>query len=179
VDVKRAPAAGDLAGAGGSLVRVLPGLRNGARLVVLAVALAACGSSGLSTGEWVWCKENPAAVDAAATNLKIATAQRSFKEPTWWQVYLDTALSQNSAALVANADFTASCTAAQGKAGVDPSNVAWCIADGIGETWDGAGAGGRRTDVDADTFAYRALPLQQRINDAEFDSACKAAFSTR
>jgi hypothetical protein len=179
VDVKRAPAAGDLAGAGASLARALAGLRNGARLVVLAVALAACGSSGLSTGEWVWCKENPAAVDAAATNLKIATTQQSFKEPTWWQVYLDTALSQNSAALVANADFAASCAAAQVKATVDASNVAWCIADGIGQTWDAALSLGLMTDVDADTFAYRALPLQQRINDAEFDSACKAAFSAR
>jgi hypothetical protein len=35
------------------------------------------------------------------------------------------------------------------------------------------------TDVDADTYAYRALPLQQRIDDADFDAACKQAFATR
>jgi hypothetical protein len=85
--------------------------------------------------------------------------------------------SQNNSQLVANADFASSCAAAQVKASVDPANGAWCTADGIGETWDAAISLALMTNVDADTFAYRALPLQQRINDADFDRACKAAIN--
>jgi hypothetical protein len=144
----------------------------------LSMLFAACGGSGLGGGEWVWCKENPTAVDAAATSLNIATAQRTFQEPTWWQDYLAMVASQNNSGLMANADFAPSCTAAEVKAGVDTANIAWCTAEGIGETWDAAITLGLMTDVDADTFAYRALPLQQRINDADFDRACKSAYST-
>jgi hypothetical protein len=179
VDVKQAQVAANLAGAGGSLRDTLHRLTRTAGLVLLTSVFLACGSSGLSAGEWVWCKENPPAVDAAAASLQVATAQRTFKEPTWWQDYLTTALSQNSAALTANPDFVASCKAAADKAGVDEKNVAWCMADGIGETWDAAVSLSLTTDVSADTFAYRAVPLQQRINDADFDRACKQAFSTR
>ncbi|GEM_PF-6742587 len=177
--MKQAPATGDLAGTRGSLRAALPRLARTTGLVLLTSVFLACGGSGLSAAEWVWCKENPPAIDAAAASLQIATAQRTFKEPSWWQDYLTTALSLNNAALVANPDFAASCATAQAKAGVDPNNVAWCIADGIGETWDAAVSLGHTTDVSADTFAYRALPLQQRINDADFDRACKQAFATR
>jgi hypothetical protein len=179
VDVKQAPSAGNLAGGGGSLRDRLRRLARPAGLVLIATVFVACGGSGLSSGAWVWCKENPPAVDAAAASLQVATAQRTFKEPTWWPDYLTTALSLNNAALVANPDFAASCGAAQAKAGVDATNVAWCISDGIGQTWDAAIAAGLMTDVTADTYAYRALPLQQRINDADFDRACTQAFSTR
>lgn len=177
--MKQAPAAGNLAGAGGSLRDRLPRLARSVGLVLIATVFIACGGSGLDAGEWVWCKENPPAVDAAAASLKVATTQRTFKEPTWWPEYVTTALSLNNAALVANPGFAASCGAAQAKAGVDPSNVAWCIADGIGQTWDAAVAAGLMADVTADTYAYRALPLQQRINDVDFDAACKQAFATR
>jgi hypothetical protein len=177
--MKEAPAAANLAGVGGSVRDRLPRLARSAGLVLVATVFLACGGSGLSSGEWVWCKENPPAVDAAAASLKVPTAQRTFKEPTWWQDYLTTALSLNNAALIANPDFAASCGAAQVKAGVDATNVAWCIADGIGQTWDAAIAAGLMTDMTADTYAYRALPLQQRINDADFDRACTQAFSAR
>jgi hypothetical protein len=177
--MKQAPAAGNLAGVGGSLRDRLRRLARPTGLVLVATVFLACGGSGLSSAEWVWCKENPPAVDAAAASLKIATTQRTFTEPTWWQDYLTTALSLNNSALVANSDFAASCGAAQSKAGVDSANVAWCIADGIGQTWDAAVSLDRMTDVTADTYAYRALPLQQRINDADFDAACKQAYATR
>jgi hypothetical protein len=177
--MKQAPAAGNLAGVGESLRDRLPRLARSAGLVLVATVFLACGGSGLDAGEWVWCKENPPAVDAAAASLQVATAQRTFKEPTWWPDYLTTALSLNNAALVANPDFAVSCAAAQAKAGVDSTNVSWCIADGIGQTWDAAVSLNHMTDVTADTYAYRALPLQQRINDADFDRACKQAFATR
>lgn len=176
---QRALAPAGLAGVGDSVPAAHLSRMQTARLAVLAIVLAACSASGLSADEWIWCKEHPAAVDAAAGSLKLATAQQSFKEPTWWQDYMTTALSHNNAALVANPDFIASCSAAQAKAGVDQNNVAWCMADGIGETWDAADAAGLMTDVSADTYAYRALPLQQRITDAVFDRACETAYSTR
>lgn len=150
-----------------------------AALVTLTAVFAACAGSGPSSGEWTWCKENPAAVDAAALNLNVARAQRTFKEPTWWQDYLTSVASQNDAALQGNADFAASCNAAQVKSGVDTANVAWCSTDGIGETWDGAVSLSLMTDVDATTFAFEALPLRQRINNADFDSACTMAYGTR
>jgi hypothetical protein len=177
--MKQTPAARDHSLAGPSPRSVLARLGRGAALVALTAVFAACGSSGLGSSEWVWCKENPQAVDAAAASLNIATAERTFQEPTWWQDYLTTIASQNNSGLMANADFIASCAAAADKAGVDRANIAWCTADGVGETWDGAISLALMTDVDADTFAYQALPLQQRINDADYDRACKAAFSTR
>jgi hypothetical protein len=181
--MRQGHATGDLAGASVSvrdlLPRVLPRLRRAAGLLALTAALAACAGSGLSSAEWAWCKQNPAAVDAAAATLQIPTAQQSFKEPTWWQDYLITVASQNNAGLMANPDFTASCKAAADKAGVDEANVAWCATDGIGESWDAAVSLALMSDVDADTYAYRALPLLQRINNADFDRACQAAYKAR
>jgi hypothetical protein len=179
VDVQRRPATGDLAGVRLVMRNVLPRLRHAAGLVALTAALAACAGSGLSSAEWAWCKQNPTAVDAAAATLQIPTSQQSFKEPTWWQDYLVTVASQNNAGLMANPDFTASCKAAADKAGVDEANVAWCATDGIGESWDAAVSLALVTDVNADTYAYRALALQQRINNADFDRTCQAAYKAR
>jgi len=154
---------------------------NTHRLAMIAVTtlLAACQSSGLGSGEWLWCKENPASVDAAATSLGIATAERTVQQPTWWGAYVATVASQNNTQLLASADFADSCTAAQVKASVDPANVSWCSTDGIGETWDAAMSLSLMTNVDATTFAYEALPLQQRLNDPDFDRACKAAYAAQ
>jgi hypothetical protein len=78
-------------------------------------------------------------------------------------------------ALTANPDFAASFKAADVKPGVDTANVAWCMSDGIAKTWDASISLALMSSVDADRFPDRALPLQQRTNDADFDRACKAA----
>ena len=145
------------------------------RLIVLATVVAACGS-GLSSGAWVWCKENMPAVDAAADGLGIPEAQTTFQEPSWWQGYLTSTLNRNNAELVANADFLASCTVAADKRGVDPgSRTSWCTADGVGDLWDASITLGPMVDVQAETFAYKALPLQQRIDNQDFVRACRTA----
>ena len=158
---------------------VVPRFPRIARLVVIALALAACGGQGLGNREWLWCKENLASVDAAAEGLGIAKVQTAVQEPSWWSDYVTSTLNSSSALIAANADFVLSCNTAADKAGLGESRVSWCMTDGLGNTWDAAIGLGQIVNTDAETFAYRALPLSQRINNAEFVSACRIAFASR
>lgn len=158
---------------------IVPHPSRVARLVVIALALAACGGRSLGNSEWLWCKEHLASVDAAAEGLGIAKVQTTIQEPTWWSDYVTSALNRSNALIGANADFVAACNAAADKAGLGESRVSWCMTDGLGDTWTAAIGFGQIVNTDAETFAYRALPLSQRINNAEFVSACRTAFASR
>ena len=147
--------------------------------VGLTGAFAACGGQSLGTGAWTWCKENVAAVDAAAASLQIPEVQTTVREPTWLPDY-QTSMANSSIALInANPDFQASCNAAADAAGVGASRVNWCLTDGIGPAWTSADALGLMTQTDMKTFAYRGIALEKRIDNAEFVQACTSAYTSR
>src|SRR5262249_33579098 len=153
-------------------------VRRAARLagvVALTLVFSAC-SSGLSSAAWTWCKENMPAVDTAAGALGMPTAQIDYQEPSWWGVYVASTLNFNNAALVSNADFIGSCDSAADKAGVGESRISWCTTDGVGNAWDAAVALGLMVSQNADTYAYKAKPLDDRLNDPGFMRACQQAY---
>jgi hypothetical protein len=142
------------------------------------MAVAACGS-GLGGNEWLWCKENLSSVDKAAENLQVPKVHTKVQEPLWWTDYTTSMLNSNNALIVGNADFMSSCDLAAAKRGVAESRVSWCLTDGLGDAWDSSIALGLLVELEADTFAYKALPLEQRLNDQDFVRACRAAFASR
>jgi hypothetical protein len=153
-------------------------LKRASVAIVLGTAIAAC-SSGLGGSEWLWCKEHLASVDEAADRLQVPKAPTSLQEPTWWADYVTSTTNSNSALISGNPDFIASCDVAATKRGVGASRVSWCMSDGIAEAWDAAIALDLMVDMEAETFAYKALPLGQRLDDADFERACRAAFASR
>jgi hypothetical protein len=149
-----------------------------AGVVALTLVFAAC-SSGLSSAAWLWCKENLPAVDTAAAALEIPTSQIDYQEPSWWGVYVNSTLNFNNAELISNADFIGSCDSAADKAGVAESRISWCETDGVGNAWDAAVSLGLMVDLNAETYAYKAKPLDDRLNDPDFMRACQQAYDTR
>ncbi|MEO8272469.1 MAG: hypothetical protein ABI620_00205 [Chloroflexota bacterium] len=149
-----------------------------ARLAVLGLVLVAC-SSGLGSTEGLWCAQHLAAVDEAAAGLQIATAQTKYQEPSWLPDYVTGTLNFTNALIAANAAFIASCDAAAEKRGVGETRLSWCATDGLADVWDASITLGLMVDVDAQTYAYKAMPLTQRRSDADFVRACRAAFGAR
>ena len=150
-----------------------------ARSVGVAALIAACGGQGLGGSEWLWCKEHLAAVDQAAAGLQIATADTAYQEPSWWPDYVTSMANFNNSLLVANTAFTASCDSAAVKRGVGEARLQWCMTDGIADAWDASITLGAMVDMNATTYAYKALPLSKRIDNPDFVRACNAAFAAR
>lgn len=147
--------------------------------LALTGALAGCGGSSLGTGAWTWCKENLDSVDAAAATLELPTVDVTVRDPTWLADY-QTSMANSSIALIStNADFVASCNAAADAAGVGASRVNWCLTDGVGAAWMSAEALGLVTQTETNTFAYRGITLEKRLDNPEFGEACNRAYSTR
>jgi hypothetical protein len=144
---------------------------------VLALVFAACSSSGLGSGAWLWCKEHPAKVDTAAAGLQLATAQLSYQEPSWLPDYVTGVQNANNALISANQAFIAACNVAADKAEVGDTRISWCTTDGLGQAWDASIELGLMVDMSAETYAYKTLPLEQRINNADFVRACNAALA--
>ena len=142
--------------------------------LALAAAFAAC-SSGLSSAQWLWCKQHLAAVDEAAETLGIAKAQTSYQEPSWWADYVTSTQNSNNALIVGNPAFIAACDDAATNHDVGESRQSWCTTDGLAEVWDSSIALGYMTPTEAETFAYKALPLGKRLDNPDFVSACRAA----
>ena len=140
----------------------------------LAGAFAACGS-GLSSGAWAWCKQHLPEVDAAAAALQLPQVETTIREPTWWPDYQTSIQNSNTALIQANADFIASCNAAADAQSVGESRVSWCLSDGVGPAWTAAVSLNLITETRAATFAYRAIPLEQRLDNPEFVQACQYA----
>lgn len=153
-------------------------LRGIPGLLALAALTAACGS-GLTGNQWAWCKLNLASVDAAAEGVGLAKVETTVRDPIWWPDYLTSQLNSSLLPITENPDFLASCDAAADERGVGASRVNWCLADGLGETWGKAVELNLTTESKESTFAYRALPLQQRYDDADFQQACVAAYTAR
>jgi hypothetical protein len=149
------------------------------RAIGFAGALAACGGSGLSSGAWTWCKEHPLEVDTAASTLQLPTAATTVREPTWWQDYIISMQNSSIALVGANADFVASCDRAADAAGVGASRVNWCLTDGVGPAWTAAVSLNLVTEAEVETFRYRGISLEDRINNAEFVQACNSAYAGR
>ena len=145
--------------------------------VGLAGAFAACGGSGLGSGAWTWCKENLPAVDAAAATLQIPMVLTTVREPTWLPDYQSSVLNSNIAVISTNADFVTSCDAAANAASVGASRINWCLTDGIGPTWTAAVSLNLVTETQLETFAYRGISLEQRLDNADFVRACQYAVS--
>ena len=142
-----------------------------ARSVGVAALIAACGGQGLGGSEWLWCKEHLAAVDQAAAGLQIATADTAYQEPSMANF--------NNSLLVANTAFIASCDSAAVKRGVGEARLQWCMTDGIADAWDASITLGAMVDMNATTYAYKALPLSKRIDNPDFVRSCNAAFAAR
>jgi hypothetical protein len=159
-------------------VRDFP-LRRVLRTLALTGALAGCGGSSLGTGAWTWCKENLAAVDAAAATLQLPTVAITVHEPTWLADYQVSMANSSIALISANADFQASCNAAADAASVGASRVNWCLTDGVGAAWTSAESLGLMIQVDTTTFAYRGISLEKRLDNPEFGQACTSAYSSR
>jgi hypothetical protein len=151
-------------------------LKRLAPAVLVALVVAGC-RSGLSNAQWLWCKQHLAAVDAAAESLGLARSGESYQEPSWWQDYLTSEANATTAVISANPEFVASCDRAADAAGVGASRLSWCLADGIGATWGVSVELGHVVEVQAPAFSYQALPLDQRLDNADFVQACSAAAS--
>ena len=155
-----------------SVIQVLSRVVGG---VVIAAVVAACGS-GLGSNDWLWCKEHPAAVDKAAESLQIAKVQTTVQEPSWLADYVTSAANSSNALIGANAAFIASCAAAAEKRGVGTdTRASWCLTDGLGDAWESAQTLGLTVSTQAETFAYRGLPIQQRLDNPDFVRACRTA----
>jgi hypothetical protein len=157
----------------------IQGAHRLARTVVLMTVVAACSSSGLTSGAWTWCKQRPTEVDVAAAGLQIPVAQTSYQEPSWLPDYVTGLLNSTTALISANQAFVAACDSAAAKQGVGETRISWCTTDGMGNVWDASIELGLMVDMSAETYAYKALPLPQRINNAEFVQACNAAYAAR
>jgi hypothetical protein len=140
-------------------------------------AFAACGGSGLGSGAWTWCKENLPAVDAAAATLHIPVVQTIVREPTWLADYQTSMQNTNTSLITANADFMSSCDAAANASSVGASRVNWCLTDGIGPTWTAAVSLNLVTETQVETFAYRGISLEQRLDNPDFVRACQYAYA--
>jgi hypothetical protein len=149
-----------------------------ARLAALGLVLVAC-SSGLGGTESLWCAQHLAAVDDAAASLGVATAQRTYQEPSWLPDYVTGTLNFSNALIAANPAFTAACDAAADKRGVGETRLSWCTTDGIADVWDASISLGLMVDMEAHTYAYKAQPLTQRRNDADYVRACRAGYGAR
>jgi hypothetical protein len=145
------------------------------RGIALAAALTGCAGSGLSSTAWIWCKEHPIEVDEAAAALQLPIAVVTIAEPTWWPDYLVGAQNATTAQIGANTDFIAACDKAADTAGVGASRQSWCLADGLGAVWTASITLGSMSSTDLETYAYRALPLESRIDDTDFVRACQYA----
>jgi hypothetical protein len=157
----------------------MQGVLRVASALVLGISVAACSSSGLGAGAWAWCKQRPTEVDVAAAGLQIPVAQTSYREPSWLPDYVTGMLNSSNALISTNQAFIAACNGAADKAGVGETRISWCATDGIGNVWDASIELGLMVDMSAETYAYKALPLSQRINNAEFVQACNAAYAAR
>jgi hypothetical protein len=140
----------------------------------LVAVVAAC-SSGLGSSQWLWCRENLAAVDVAADQLGFAKTQSGWEEPTWLPDYLNSNLSASTAVIAANADFQAACAQAATTAGRLDSQQFWCLSDGIDKVWAASVSLGTMTHFEGDTFGYKALSLDKRLDNPEFVQACRTA----
>jgi hypothetical protein len=158
--------------ASGAVARISRGLGG----LALATVLTACGP-GLSGDAWAWCKQHLAAVDAAADGLQIAKAPTAYQEPSWLPDYMTSQLNSSNALMAANPAFTGACDQAAEAKGVGDARLSWCMTDGIADVWDASIALGFMVDMQADTFAYKAIPLQKRIDDRDFVAACGAALA--
>jgi len=146
-------------------------------ILLLTAVLAAC-SSGLTSDQWLWCKQHLPSVDSAAETLGIAKAQTSVREPSWWADYVTSTENSNNALLAGNPAFIAACDDAATNRGVGESRTSWCMTDGLADAWDSSIALGYMTATDAETFAFNALPLSQRLDNADFVRACRAAYGS-
>jgi hypothetical protein len=155
------------------------GVLRFATTVVLGITIAACSGSGLRAGAWAWCKQRPTQVDAAAAGLQIPVAQTPYQEPSWLPDYVTGMLNFSNALISANQAFVAACDTAADKQGVGETRISWCTTDGIANAWDASIELGLMVDMNGETYAYKALPLSQRINNAEFVQACNAAYAAR
>lgn len=147
------------------------------RALGFAGALAACGGSGLSSAQWAWCKEHLAQVDAAAAVIGLPVVDTTIQQPTWWQDYLTSTTNKSNALITANADFVAACNKAATDNEIGDTRVSWCLSDGIGPAWTASVALNLITSTPAKTNAYRAIPLEQRLDNAEFGQACQYAYA--
>jgi hypothetical protein len=142
----------------------------------LTGAFAACGS-GLNSGAWAWCKQHLDQVDAAAAVLQLPVIQTTIEEPTWWPNYVTSMQNTNTGLIAANPDFLASCNVAADANNVGASRVSWCLSDGIGPAWTGAVQLNLITQTPAETYAYRSISLEQRLDNPEFIQACQRAYA--
>jgi hypothetical protein len=147
-------------------------------VLALAAVTAAC-SSGLSSSEWLWCKEHLALVDASAASIGLAKTQTTYQEPTWLPAYIETQVTLNNTALMQSADFKASCDRAADANGVAEGRLAWCQEEGFDEAWTAASELGLMSEQTANTFTYKAIPFADRLNNPDFMSACRAAYAAR
>jgi hypothetical protein len=150
-----------------------------ARSLSIALVVAACGGSGLGSNEWGWCKQHLPAVDVAAEGLQIPTAETAYQEPSWWPDYLTSSAQFNNTLLAASTAFTAACNSAADARGVGQARLQWCMTDGLADVWDASISLGGMVDITATTYAYKALPISKRIDNADFVRACNAAFAAR
>jgi hypothetical protein len=152
--------------------------RGATGVLALAAITAACGS-GLSSAEWLWCKQNLAAVDTAAGSIGLPTSQITYREPTWLPAYVDMDVSFNHAALMGSADFIASCDKAADANGVAEGRLAWCQEDGFDEAWTAASDLGLMTEQTGETYSYKVIPFKDRLTNPDFMAACRAAYAGR
>jgi hypothetical protein len=158
---------------------VVSRLGHTAGIALLAAIVVAC-QSGLTSGEWVWCKANLTAVDTAAGSIGLAKANLTYQEPSWYADYLTGNLNSSLAWAAESSAFQNACAAAADQRGVvGDGRVPWCLEDGFGETWGASIDQGNVVELTAATFSYKALPLQQRLENPDFVAACRAAFAAR
>jgi hypothetical protein len=154
-------------------------LRDATGLALLAAAVLAC-RSGLTSGEWAWCKTHLAAVDAAAESIGLAKTDLTYQEPSWYSDFVTGNLNASLAWVPESTAFQNACAAAADVRGVvGDGRIPWCLDDGLGETWGASVDQGSVVELTATTFAYKALPLQQRLNNEDFMAACQAASAAR
>ena len=154
-------------------------LRDAMGAAVLAAIVVAC-QSGLTSGEWLWCKTHLAAVDTAAESLGQAKVDLIYQEPSWYADYVTGNLNASLAWTGRSTAFQEACAAAADVRGVvGDGRVPWCLEDGLGETWGASVDQGNVVEVSGSTFAYKSVPLQQRLDNADFVAACRAANAAR
>jgi hypothetical protein len=153
-------------------------LRGAIGVFALAAITAAC-SSGLSSGEWLWCKQNLAAVDTSAAAIGLPQTELTYREPIWLPAYTEMQVTLNNTSLMQSAEFKASCDRAADANGVAEGRLAWCQEDGFDEAWTAASDLGLMTEQTGQTFAYKTIPFADRLNNPDFMAACRAAYAAR
>ena len=99
---------------------------------MLAASVAAC-SSGLSSDQWLWCKQHLASVDDSAETLGVAKVQTMVSEPSWWADYVTSTQNSNNALIAANPAYIAACDDAATSHAIGESRTSWCLADGLAD----------------------------------------------